>query len=499
MTLPRIAPLLVLAAALGCDGGTSTPEDTAGETDVDDTDTDGTADTDDTDDTDDTGGAALRPNVQEGEPPNAEGQTPAFPEQTRAPQPATPTAFRTEVVASGLQIPWGIAPLPEGRLLITERAGRLRVVEADGTVHSPLAGVPDVRARGQGGLLDVAISPDFATNRSVFLTFSEDRGQGLRAAAVARATLSADRTRLEDLSVIYRQQPAWDTDRHYGSRLVFDTDGSLFVTFGDRGSAFDAAQDPTNAIGAVIRLEPDGTIPDDNPFADGGEGAPEVWSWGHRNIQSATLGPDGALWTVEHGPQGGDELNRPEAGVNHGWPIITYGEDYGGGLVGEGITAREGPGPAGLLLGSGHRPLRHGHLRRRSLPGVARRSAHRRAAVPGPGAPEPARRPRPHRGVAAHGHPGPERGHRRRRSRARGQGRRGDRARGARGVRDRSVDTTARTVPLTEPVIATDGRSLYRRRRGHGLVELRRRRWHLGAPSGRPGCGHRLRGDRSPQ
>ncbi len=342
MTLPRIAPLLVLAAALGCDGGTSTPEDTAGETDVDDTDTDGTADTDDTDDTDDTGGAALRPNVQEGEPPNAEGQTPAFPEQTRAPQPATPTAFRTEVVASGLQIPWGIAPLPEGRLLITERAGRLRVVEADGTVHSPLAGVPDVRARGQGGLLDVAISPDFATNRSVFLTFSEDRGQGLRAAAVARATLSADRTRLEDLSVIYRQQPAWDTDRHYGSRLVFDTDGSLFVTFGDRGSAFDAAQDPTNAIGAVIRLEPDGTIPDDNPFADGGEGAPEVWSWGHRNIQSATLGPDGALWTVEHGPQGGDELNRPEAGVNHGWPIITYGEDYGGGLVGEGITAREG-------------------------------------------------------------------------------------------------------------------------------------------------------------
>ncbi|TVR00229.1 MAG: PQQ-dependent sugar dehydrogenase [Deltaproteobacteria bacterium] len=285
---------------------------------------------------------ALRPNVQEGSAPNAPDQTPAFAEQTRAPQPAEPTAFRTEVVASGLGIPWGIAPLPDGRLLVTERSGNLRLVGADGSVGAPIEGVPQVAASGQGGLLDVVLGPDFATDRSVFLTFAEPRDGGHTAPAVARGTLSADATRLDDVSILYRQEPSRPENRHFGSRMAFAPDGTLFATFGDRGAAFEDAQSPFNSIGAVIRILPDGSIPEDNPFADGENGAPAVWSWGHRNIQSATIGTDGALWTVEHGPQGGDELNRPDAGVNHGWPIITYGVNYGGRPVGQGITEQEG-------------------------------------------------------------------------------------------------------------------------------------------------------------
>lgn len=285
---------------------------------------------------------SLRPNVQDGEVANAIGQQPAFDGQTRAPQPATATEFRVVEVAGGLDRPWGLALLPDGSLLVTERPGRLKRVDADGQLSAPITGVPNVAASGQGGLLDVAISPDFATDRLVFLTFAEARANNLIGAAVARGTLSDDNGRLEDVTVLYRQEPAWDGGRHIGSRLVFDRDGKLFATFGDRGSALDDAQDPNNAIGAVIRLNPDGSIPDDNPFANGGEGAPEIWSWGHRNIQAATLGLDGALWTVEHGPAGGDELNRPEAGVNHGWPIISYGRDYTGLPIGFGRTEQEG-------------------------------------------------------------------------------------------------------------------------------------------------------------
>lgn len=284
----------------------------------------------------------LRPGVQDGVVANADGQEPAFEGQTRAPQPAEATAFRTEVVARGLGVPWGIAPLPDGALLVTERSGRLRRIATDGSVGDPISVVPTVYAQGQGGLLDVVADPDFAANRRIYMTFSESRGNGQAAAAVARAVLSEDGSSLSELTTIYQQQPAWPGGRHFGSRLVFAADGTLFATFGDRGSAFDEAQDPTSAIGAVIRIDTDGGVPSDNPFADGGEGSPEIWSWGHRNIQAATLGADGALWTVEHGPQGGDELNRPEAGVNHGWPVITYGEDYGGGDVGDGITEAEG-------------------------------------------------------------------------------------------------------------------------------------------------------------
>lgn len=284
----------------------------------------------------------LRPNVQEGEAPNADDQTPAFDEQTRAPQPAQPTAFTTTVLATGLEVPWGIAPMPDGRLLVTERAGRLRIVDADGAVSAPIQGVPTVAVVGQGGLLDVAIGPDFASDRSVFLTFTEDRGGGTYAPAVARGTLSADGSRLEDLTVLYQQSPPRSEGRHFGTRLVFDRDGNLFVTFGDRGSSFEDAQSPFNGIGAVIRIRQDGSIPSDNPFVDGVDGDPAVWSWGHRNIQSATLDADGRLWTVEHGARGGDELNQPQAGLNYGWPIITYGQDYNGQPVGDGLTALDG-------------------------------------------------------------------------------------------------------------------------------------------------------------
>jgi glucose/arabinose dehydrogenase len=292
--------------------------------------------------TDVDGAGGLRSNVQDGVAPNADGQRPAFPEQTRAPRPAQPTAFAAEVFARGLQIPWGIAELPDGRLLVTERAGRLRVIGPDGAIGAPIDGVPAVAAVGQGGLLDVAISPDFAPARRVYLTFAEDRGGGRRAPSVARGTLSPDETSLDGVEVIYRQQPAWEAARHFGSRLVFDPDGLLYVTFGDRGVGGPEAQDPGNAIGAVIRIRPDGSVPPDNPFVGRAGAAPEVWSFGHRNIQAATLGTDGALWTVEHGPQGGDELNRPQRGANHGWPIITYGENYDGRPVGDGLTAKDG-------------------------------------------------------------------------------------------------------------------------------------------------------------
>ncbi len=284
----------------------------------------------------------LRPNVQANQQPNAQNQQPAFPEQTRAPQPAEPTTLTKEVLVDGLEIPWGIAPLPDGRLLVTERTGRLRLVGADGSLGEPLGGVPDVVDSGQGGLLDVAISPSFAEDRLVFLSYSEARGDEGSAPSVGRATLSSDDSQLEGWEVIYRQEPARRSGRHYGSRLAFDPSGALFITFGDRGDSFEDAQSPFNGIGAVVRILPDGSIPQDNPFVNGNEGDPAVWSWGHRNIQSATIGADGALWTVEHGARGGDELNRPDPGVNHGWPIISYGIDYSGRPIGEGLTQQEG-------------------------------------------------------------------------------------------------------------------------------------------------------------
>lgn len=278
--------------------------------------------------------------------PNGEGQRPAFAEQTRAPQPDVLTEIDKAVFAEGLTQPWGLEALPDGRFLVTEKAGRLRVVAADGRVLGPIDGLPEVDARGQGGLLDVAARPNPDGSFTVCLSYAEPRENGENGTAVACARASgADNIRLEPLRVIFRQQPSWRSNGHFGARIVFTPDGNLFVTLGDRQRAEvrDNAQKTENTIGKVVRLTPDGAAPRDNPFAAQGGEARYVWSLGHRNLQAAAWRTEtGALWTVEHGPRGGDELNKPQAGKNYGWPIITYGTDYSGRPIGDGLTAREG-------------------------------------------------------------------------------------------------------------------------------------------------------------
>ncbi|MBT9386062.1 PQQ-dependent sugar dehydrogenase [Pseudooceanicola sp. CBS1P-1] len=275
-------------------------------------------------------------------PPNAAGQSPAFKGQTRAPErPATPTLSR-QVLASGLEHPWGMDALPDGSWLVTERPGRLRRIGANGTVSDPIRGLPDVDARGQGGLLDVLVDPDFPQTRRIWWSYAEPRGAGRNGTAVATGQLSADGGSLNAVQVIFRQEPAWASTLHFGGRLVMDRDGALFLTTGERSlpAARQLAQDPATHLGKVLRLAPLGGAAPGNPAAPGM--APEVWTLGHRNIQAAALAPDGALWTIEHGPRGGDELNRLRPGANYGWPVITYGEDYSGRPIGAGITAAEG-------------------------------------------------------------------------------------------------------------------------------------------------------------
>jgi aldose sugar dehydrogenase len=260
---------------------------------------------------------------------------------SRSPTPAVIDApVRVDTVATGLEHPWGFAFMPDGRVLVTERPGRLRIVDRNGTLSAPLTGVPDVAARGQGGLLDVAIDPRFADNRLVYLSYSEPAEDGTAGTAVARGTLGDGR--LESVQVIYRQTPKVRSGMHFGSRLVFDREGRLFITQGDRGNQRPRVQDLSSTIGKVVRINADGSIPRDNPFVGRQDARPEIWSYGHRNAQAAALHPQtGQLWTVEHGARGGDELNHPEAGKNYGWPVITYGIDYSGQRIGEG-TEREG-------------------------------------------------------------------------------------------------------------------------------------------------------------
>jgi len=275
--------------------------------------------------------------------PNAAWQSPAFEGQTRAPRPGVTHPWRVEMVAEGLSRPWAFEFLPDGDILVTEQGGTLRVIGQDGTLSEPIAGVPEVYARNQGGLLDVALSPDFAGDRVIYLSYVEPREGGDAGTSVARARLSADESALEGLEVIFRQTPAGGASRHFGSRLVPAPDGAVFITLGDRGNMSEESQDPGNFIGAIARINPDGSIPADNPFADGSGGAPALWSYGHRNVQGADLHPDtGALWSLEHGPRGGDEINVPAPGANHGWPEVSYGENYSGTRINEGITAREG-------------------------------------------------------------------------------------------------------------------------------------------------------------
>jgi glucose/arabinose dehydrogenase len=278
-------------------------------------------------------------------PPNAPDQRPAFPGQTRAPQLEPGSTVGAEQIADGLEHPWAVEFLPDGRMLVTERPGRLRLVTQEGGLSEPIAGLPEVDARDQGGLLDVALSPGFAEDRMIYWSYAEPRGDGANGTSVARGRLSEDESEVSGVEVIFRQIPAWQSTKHFGSRLVWDREGHLFVTLGERSlpEPRRLAQDLGTHLGKVVRINADGSVPEDNPFVGRGGVLPEIWSYGHRNIQGATLRPEtGALWTIEHGPRGGDEVNHPEAGLNYGWPVITYGEDYSGRPIGQGITAREG-------------------------------------------------------------------------------------------------------------------------------------------------------------
>ncbi len=289
---------------------------------------------------------AQQPQSVETRPPNATSQTPASPRQTRAPERKSNVAYDVVTIVEGLQNPWGLAFLPDGRMLVTEKAGRLRIVTADGKMSEPLTGLPKMDARGQGGLLDVAIDPAFAKNNLIYWSFSEPQEDSTNNTAVARGRLVDDAVapRVEDVKVILHQNPLRSA-QHYGSRLVWGRDGTLFVTMGDRSVTPGRmqAQNLDTLIGKVARINADGSIPKDNPFV-GKEGVrPEIWSIGHRNIQGAALHPTtGELWEVEHGTRGGDELNVVRKGKDYGWPTIAYGIEYNGQPITGGITTKEG-------------------------------------------------------------------------------------------------------------------------------------------------------------
>jgi aldose sugar dehydrogenase len=235
--------------------------------------------------------------------------------------------IKVETVATGLSHPWGLAFLPDGRMLVTERSWTLRLVSKDGKLSPALSGVPKVVVAGQGGLLDVAIDPDFKSNNLVYLTYSEP-GEGGAGTAVARGKLGE--SGLDGVEVIFRQEPKVEGGNHFGSRLAFAPDGRLFVTLGERFT-FTPAQDLTNDLGKIVRLNPDGSVPKDNPFVGRTDARPEIWSYGHRNPQGAAIHPEtGKLWETEFGPMGGDELNIPQAGQNYGWPVVSWGSHYDG-------------------------------------------------------------------------------------------------------------------------------------------------------------------------
>ncbi|MBK9163088.1 MAG: PQQ-dependent sugar dehydrogenase [Acidobacteria bacterium] len=294
-------------------------------------------------------------------PPNASEQKPAFAAQTRVCGVKTAAAIEVTVLAKGLENPWAVEPLPDGSFLVTEKPGRMRIVSADGKVGDPIegltsvaqggvsaesgqGGLPPISASRQGGLLDVALSPTFAKDRTIFWSFSEQR-EGGSGTSVARGVLSPDGRKLSEVRVIFRAMPTYNNGLHFGSRLAFAPDGKLFITLGDR---FDLrtmrplAQSLEAHNGKVVRINPDGTVPTDNPFA-GKEGAlGDIWTIGHRNIQSAVFDDQGRLWTVEHGARGGDELNMPEKGKNYGWPVATFGQEYTGQAISGGTTAKDG-------------------------------------------------------------------------------------------------------------------------------------------------------------
>ena len=288
--------------------------------------------------------ASSQAGAPETRPANNPDQQPAFPGQTRAPGVKTDVALSHSVVASGLTHPWGLALMPDGRWLVTEKPGRLRIITAQGQVGEPVQGLPRVDARGQGGLLDVITSPGFGQDRLIYWSYAEPRDGG-NATSVARGRLSNDGARVEDVQVIFRALPVYDGDKHFGSSLAFASDGKLFITLGERSDRpmRAQAQDLGSHMGKTIRINADGSVPQDNPFV-GREGAlPEIWSLGHRNVQGIAVQPGtGAVWTIEHGTRGGDEVNLDKPGLNYGWPDAAYGVEYAGGQITGGNTQAQG-------------------------------------------------------------------------------------------------------------------------------------------------------------
>ena len=277
-------------------------------------------------------------------PANAPDQKPAFAGQTRAPEVKSNLALQVTTVAEGLDMPWALAFLPDGRLLISEKhLGQLRILGTDGKLSGPVLGLPAVVGADQGGLLGLAVDPKFSENGLVYWAYAEPAADGTNNTAVARGRLAGDR--VENVQVIFRQTPSLNSTKHYGGRLVFAPDGTLFVTTGERSILEGRAQAQRldGTLGKVVRINSDGSIPKDNPFVGKAGVKPEIWSYGHRNILSAAIDPkSGKLWEVEHGARGGDELNQPQAGKDYGWPTITYGLEYSGKQIGEGVTAKEG-------------------------------------------------------------------------------------------------------------------------------------------------------------
>jgi aldose sugar dehydrogenase len=278
----------------------------------------------------------------ESQAPNAPDQQPAFSGQTRAPQPPEAANVKIDVVAGGLPHLWAMEFLPDGRMLVTAKPGAMHIIGADGTAGPEIANVPEVLADGQGGLLDVALAPDYESSGKIFFSFSEPRDDG-NGTSVASARLVPDDQgggTLEDVSVIFRQTPGYDGNKHFGSRLAFGPAGELYVTVGERSDTEPRvqAQDLQSGLGKIFRVSQTGEALPDNPFVGQENAQPEIWSLGHRNLQSAAIDGEGRLWTVEHGPKGGDELNLPQAGKNYGWPEVTYGVEYSGEKVGDGVT-----------------------------------------------------------------------------------------------------------------------------------------------------------------
>ncbi|MEX2125083.1 MAG: PQQ-dependent sugar dehydrogenase [Woeseia sp.] len=286
---------------------------------------------------------SARP-VEQGEPNVPEFEA-AFSEQARAPASDSGVKLAVETFAEPLENPWGIDVLPDGGYVVTERPGRMRVISENGEISEPVAGIPEVLAGGQGGLLDVAVGPTFAKERLIYWTYARPLEGGKSVTVASCGRLSEDRSKFTDVEDVFVQEPPSPTPAHYGSRIVFDRDGHVFITTGDHFTAAERvlAQDLGTTYGKVIRVNLDGSIPEDNPVANQDGAIGSIWTLGHRNIQGATLHPEtGRLWTIEHGPKGGDELNLSEPGANYGWPVVSYGENYDESPVGEGVERHGG-------------------------------------------------------------------------------------------------------------------------------------------------------------